>query len=160
MKTNKSDSGRSLLEALLYISLVGVMVVASVKMYSDYNQKIKRTKAQDQLEEISSKVNSIYFGKKMPAPGTPLNQKLIENSVNLKDPWGKDINVISNHAEKKEYNYYISMSLDKTNCIYLAMNVISKVAEPTINNIVEGEKDPLVNCNQDVNTVNFHYTTK
>ena len=40
------------------------------------------------------------------------------------------------------------------------MYVISKVAEPTINTIVEGEKDPLVNCNQDVNTVNFHYTTK
>ncbi len=156
MKNYKSDSGRSLLEALLYISLVSVMVVASVKMYSDYNQKIKRTSAQEQLDEISSKVNTLYFGRTLPTAGTSLNEKLTSNGVKLTDPWSKAISVVSDN----ETNYHITMTLNKTACIFLAMNTISKVKEPVINNIKDGVNDPLVNCNTNSNSVVFYYTTK
>ena len=154
MKIYKSDLGRSMMEVLLYLSLIVVMTVASTKMYNDYNEKIKRTKASDQLETISSKVSQIYYGRTFGEQPVSLNSKLAENDVALIDPWGKKINVTSD----TDIMYHISMELNKANCIYLVMNSDSKVREPSINNI-QGGNGPLTNC-KDSNTVSFYYNVR
>lgn len=154
MKIYKSDLGRSMMEVLLYLSLIIVMTIASTKMYNDYNEKIKRTKASDQLETISSKVSQIYYGRTFGNQPTSLNSKLAENNVALIDPWGKKIEVTSDN----EIMYHISMNLNKANCIYLVMNSDSKVREPVINNIQVGN-GPLTDC-KDSNTVYFYYNVR
>lgn len=154
MKIYKSDSGRSMMEVLLYLSLIIVMTIASTKMYNDYNEKIKRTRASDQLETISSKVSQIYYGRTFGEEATSLNNKLTENDVVLIDPWGKKIDVTSDN----EIMYHISMELNKSNCVYLVMNSDNKVREPVINNIQEGN-GPLTDC-KDSNTVFFYYNVR
>ncbi|MGN0930010.1 MAG: hypothetical protein ACI4N3_05205 [Alphaproteobacteria bacterium] len=155
MKKYKSDFGRSMVEVLLYLSIIIVMIIGSTKMYNDYNQKIKRTSAEDQLENISTKVSQIYYGRTFGNEGTSLNDKLVENGVSLVDPWGKKIDVITDNATM----YHISMNLNKQNCIYLVMNADTKVKEPVINNIKDGANGPLTDC-KDTNTVFFYYNIR
>lgn len=155
MKKYKSDFGRSMIEVLLYLSLIIVMIVASTKMYNDYNQKIKRTTAEDRLDIISTKVSQIFYGRTFGNEGTSLNDKLTDNGVSLIDPWGKKIDVITDTATM----YHISMSLNKQNCVYLVMNADTKVREPVINNIKDSVNGPLNDC-KDSNTVFFYYNVR
>lgn len=155
MKIYKSDYGRSMMEVLLYLSLIIVMIIASTKLYNDYNEKIKRTRAEDLLETISTKVSQIYYGRTFGTEPTSLNSKLTENNVVLIDPWGKKIDVVSD----TDIMYHISMELNKANCVYLVMNSNSKVREPVINNMQEGANGPLTDC-KDSNTVSFYYNVR
>ncbi len=157
MKKYKSDSGRSMMEVMLYLSLIIVMTVGSIKMYADYNEKIKRTKAQDQLETISEKVSQIHFGRKFGTEKISLNDKLRQNNVSLIDPWGKNFDVKTDN----ETMYHITITANKANCIYLAMNGESKVKEPVVNNASDTTVTPFTLCKDgNTNTVSFYYTIR
>lgn len=157
MKKYKSDSGRSMMEVILYLSLIIVMTVASVKMYADYNEKIKRTKAQDQLETISENVSRLYFGKKFGTQKISLNDKLKEKNISIIDPWGKNYDVKTDN----DTMYHITITANKANCIYLAMNGESKVREPVVNSSSDTTATPFTLCKDgDTNTVSFYYTIR
>ena len=154
MKKYKSDYGRSMMEVLLYLGLIVVMVVSSTKMYADYNEKIKRTKALDQLENISEKVSQIYFGRTFGTEKISLNEKLKQNNVSLIDPWGKNFDVMSDNNTK----YHITITTNKANCIHLAMNGESKIQEPVVNNNLNTTSTPFTLCTDgNNNTVSFYY---
>ncbi|MDR2098792.1 MAG: hypothetical protein LBO78_02080 [Rickettsiales bacterium] len=127
---NRKDSGRSMMEVLLYIGLVGVMTVGTLRMYGEYNTKIKRTKAIEQLDDIATAGRAIFYGRQsMPTPEmlAKLPEKLAGQNISLKDPWD---NAISVSADEKCLEVALG-SLSQGDCIGLAMTAKSGCEDAT-----------------------------
>ncbi len=114
MKFKKSDLGRSMLEVLLYIALIGAISGTSFKMYADYSHKIRRIETIDTIKNIRDKINAIYFGRKS-GDTNEVKQKLQQNNVNTKTPIGTVSFYVGGCID-------VSLSkLSKEDCIYFCM---------------------------------------
>jgi hypothetical protein len=108
-----------MLEVLLYVGLVGVMSVGTLSMYGEYNTKIKRTKALDQLESVAESSKTIFYGRTAGMTAEALNQKLADHKVTLKDPWGNTIGVSLTEDGKCVEVAFVKLS--KGDCLGMAM---------------------------------------
>lgn len=94
----KNDSGRSMLEMILYLGLIVILTASTLKMYSDSVEKTRLIKAEDQIADIVEKVNNYYMGREFPTTGqleTTLKTKLGDD-INLISPWGSKVTIYAN----------------------------------------------------------------
>ena len=125
----KNDSGRSMLEMILYLGLVVILTASTLKMYSDSVEKTRFIKAEDQISDIVEKVNNYYMGREFPSTGqieTTLKNKL-DNEINLVSPWGSNITIYANktgtpgHAIFSKAYFGVKFSnLTEAQCVNLA----------------------------------------
>jgi hypothetical protein len=80
-----------MMEVMLYMGIVGLMSVGSFAAYNQYNAKIKRTKALDQLDDIVEKAGILFYGRT--PTSADLASKLAANKLSLTDPWGNAVTV-------------------------------------------------------------------
>ena len=151
MKFKKSDLGRSMLEVLLYIALIGAISGTSFKMYADYSHKIKRIETIDTIKNIRDKINAIYFGRKS-GDTNEVKQKLQQNNVNTKTPIGT-------------LDFYVGGCIDvplsklsKEDCIYFCMSELQSDCEgyyntpnATVDTNAKIPHDCIQDCNKDGN---------
>ena len=125
----KNDSGRSMLEMILYLGLIVVLTASTLKMYSDSVEKTRFIKAEDQISDIVEKVNNYYMGRQFPTTGqieTTLKNKLGDD-INLISPWGSKVTVYANktgvagHAIFSKPYFGVRFSnLTEAQCVNLA----------------------------------------
>ena len=59
----KNDSGRSMMEMLLYLGITVVIGTGIIQTYSEAVQKTNRVKTDSLVSEIIEKVNNYYLGR-------------------------------------------------------------------------------------------------
>ena len=101
----KHDSGRSLVETIAYIGLVGAVIVGVFRYAGMQNDEAKRAAAKAQILALADEGRLAMFGGKinLDAIRTPLY-----------DQWGREIGIAA--AECLE----ISLDLEPADCVALA----------------------------------------
>lgn len=135
----KNELGRSMVEMLLYIGLVIVIGVSTIKLYSESVEKSKRINAQNQIRDLIKDVNMIYIGRNFPTSGD-ISEKIKKKGIKLVNPWGDSISIIAKNAPTGGTGSFalpyfgIKMKLSKARCAYLG----SALEEDTIGINVKG----------------------
>ncbi len=148
----KNDAGRSMMEMILYIGIIIMLGVTTMKTYGDSVEKTRIIEAENQISEIAEKVNNYYMGRPFPITGqieTTLKTKL-GNQIKLIDPWGSNITIyanksgIANHEVlPKPYFGITYKNLDTARCVNIA-NTFAKQSPAAIS----------INTNSVVSTAN------
>ena len=92
---NSNENGRSIVEVLGVLAIMGVITVLGISGYTAALEKNRKDKFEIQLHEISSKVAEIYAGKIFPPLTTYIyfTNELEKMGFELIDPWGNEIRV-------------------------------------------------------------------
>ena len=89
----KNDFGRSMLEMLLYITLMIVLSTAGISMYGDAVDKAKITDLESQIQDLTEIVNTYYLGRSF-TNNSDVSTTLKNNAnANLKNPWSNAITI-------------------------------------------------------------------
>ena len=92
----KNDSGRSMMEMLLYLGITVVIGTGIIQTYSEAIQKTNRVKTDNLVSEIIEKVNNYYLGRNFAAKQDDINDIIKKNmgNISLKSPWnGNEVQV-------------------------------------------------------------------
>lgn len=133
MKQNKNNSGRSMVEMLLYLAIVVLITTGSIKLYGESVEKTKRINAENQIRDIAKEINMLYIGRDFPSNGD-ITEKIQEKDINLTDPWGEKITITAKNSPTGGTGIFllpyfgIKMNLSKEHCVILA----SALEEDTI----------------------------
>ena len=91
----KNDSGRSMMEMLLYLGITIVIGTGIIQTYSEAVQKTNRVKTDTLISDVIEKVNNYYLGRNFKA-----NENITETvktkmgNISLKSPWnGQEVQV-------------------------------------------------------------------
>lgn len=161
----KNDMGRSMIEMLMYLSLIVVIGTTTVNTYMSSVEKTRTVKAESLIRDIVEKVNTWYLGRNFSSSDKDLTTKLKENIPELKlvDPWGNNIaiSVVGEDDENKDpanalQKFGVKFSgLSKSSCITVwnlfsqqgATNV--KISDNSVNNLSTAS----ASCEDSNNTV-------
>lgn len=158
MNKFKDSLGRSMIEMLLYLTLVIIVSTASIKLYTESVEKTKLMNAQNQVRDIIKSVNMIYIGRDFPVNGD-ITSKVAAKKVHLVDPWGEKITITARNAPTGGTGAFalpyfgIKMKLSKANCIKLSSALIDDTIgiNPTANattSLSETVADFAKNCQE------------
>ena len=129
MQKYKNSFGRSMVEMLLYLGLVVVVGVGSIKLYAESVEKTKLLNAQNQIRDIVKTVNMLYIGRNFPINGD-ITTKVAAKNVNLVDPWKQKITITAKNAPTGDAGAFalpyfcVKMKLSKANCVKLSSALI------------------------------------
>lgn len=91
----KNDSGRSMMEMLLYLGITVVIGTGIIQTYSEAVQKTNRVKTDSLVSEIIEKVNNYYLGRSF-TESKDITEivKTKMGDISLKSPWnGQEVKV-------------------------------------------------------------------
>lgn len=164
MKKFKNEFGRSMMEMLLYLGLIIVLGVSTMKLYAESTEKSKRINAQNQILDLKKDINTLYIGRAFPT--IDFEGKLKDKGLVLINPWGDTINIIAKNSPTGGTGAFalpyfgIKMKLSKARCVALASALeedtigINVKNTTSISDNANSFEDILKNC-KDGNTVTF-----
>jgi hypothetical protein len=86
MISRKPESGASMLEVLMYLSLIVVISVATFKVYQSESNKAERLRLEGQVVELVERIRVFEFGYKGLRPTN--FAKLTASGIKLNHKWG------------------------------------------------------------------------
>ncbi|MDR1476871.1 MAG: type II secretion system GspH family protein [Rickettsiales bacterium] len=141
----KNQAGASMLEVLMYLSLVIVMSVSMMQVYTTEVRKADRLRLENQIYDIVDKVQVLEFGHKDAITFDEAYKKKLETAgANLHHKWGipsmYDITISSSDG-----NACIAVKVDNLPndaCIHLASQITSRCTkapyEMKVNDVAGG----------------------
>ena len=133
----RNDAGRSMVELLLYLSVIFGLTAGTLKMYSDSVERTRMLQFDTQVMDIVEKVNLYYLGRDFPSNVREVNAVLKKNlgsDINFFDPWGGEIVVTARNSDtsnvgidKPHMDLQVS-NLDTKRCIDVANKFVEKSA--------------------------------
>ena len=116
MKKNYSrESGRTMIEMLGVLAIIGVLTVGSIKLYSIAMRNMKRSEVVQDIQLLVQQIRSLYANVQ--------NYSDIDNSVIVAlgldetNPFGGDYDLVANPQDDTIFEIHIK-GLAKENCQY------------------------------------------
>ncbi|MDR1071086.1 MAG: hypothetical protein LBL21_00375 [Rickettsiales bacterium] len=112
----RSESGRSMIEMLGVLMIMGVITVAAVQMISAAMRSSKRTTVQDEVAQITMGVRQL-LGEYDDFSGIDNNTIFAAIGISSKNPYGGKYELRTNQADKQQFVVSIT-GLAKSDCEY------------------------------------------
>lgn len=144
----KTESGRSMIEMLGVLAIIGVLTVSSIGLYSQAMDKLKRMQVMETINTLAQEIDSYYIGQ----TNYPATIQADLESVGIMETsqthaWGGTITVAPNTDTTK---FDISLAgLADTNCNYL-----KGLSWPNMDTITTNDGG---NCTDDNTTIIITY---
>ena len=125
----KNDSGRSMMEMILYLGLIVVLTASTIKMYADSVEKTRVIKLENQVDDLKEYVNTYFLGRSLPTDNNVYKTTFanaIGGSSKLVDAWGGTVTLKTVDANK---SYSMTFSgKDLKVCVSVGNTLLSKGA--------------------------------
>ena len=115
-RTTNHESGRSMIEMLGVLLIMGVITVAGVQMISAALRSQKRTTVQDEVAQITTGVRQL-LGEYDDFSGIDNNTIFAAIGISNKNPYGGKYELITNASDKKQFIVSIT-GLNGSDCEY------------------------------------------
>lgn len=146
----KNDSGRSMMEMLLYLGITIVIGTGIIQTYSEAVQKTNRVKTDTLVDEIVEKVNNYYLGRSFTEDKDITDTvKTKMGNISLKSPWnGQEVKVNIEKGVKPTGNN--TPIPDK---IKIVFNGLNKKDCNVVFNVLEQKKSIAININGQLSNI-------
>ncbi|MHA1550274.1 MAG: type II secretion system protein [Alphaproteobacteria bacterium] len=116
MKTNnKRESGRTMIEMLGVLAIIGVLTVGSISLYSIAMRNMKRSDVVQDVQLLVQQIRSLYANVEDYSDID--NSIIIALQLDEKNPFGGVYNLVSNQQDHTVFEIHIT-GLSKENCQY------------------------------------------
>ncbi|MDR3208702.1 MAG: hypothetical protein LBT45_02520 [Rickettsiales bacterium] len=113
---SRQESGRSMIEMLGVLMIMGVITVAAVQMISAAMRSSKRTTVQDEVAQITTGVRQL-LGEYDDFSGIDSNTIFAAIGISSKNPYGGKYELQTNPADKRQFVVSIA-GLGGSDCEY------------------------------------------
>ena len=140
----KNDSGRSMMEMLLYLGITVVIGTGIIQTYSEAVQKTNRVKTDNLISDVIEKVNNYYLGRNFTAEKDITETvKTKMGNISLKSPWnGQEVKVGIKPGIKANGN-----NTPVPDTIKITFNNLAKKDCNIVFNILEQKQAMFININ-------------
>ncbi len=129
----KNDSGRSMMEMILYLGLIVVLTASTLKMYADSVEKTRVVKLNTQIDDMREYVNTYYLGRNLPASDWSRFKNDIGGETKFADPWGGKLTISTGKIDtetifsKANFAFeYKGSAIDVKRCISIGNTFLEK----------------------------------
>jgi Tfp pilus assembly protein PilE len=113
------DSGRSMIEMLGVLAIIGVLTVSAIQLYSSAMSKYNRMAVIEDISTMSQEISSYYAGKE---DYTGISIRFLESAEIIPDsqtPWNTEYEIFATGEDNQQFAIRLN-ELDKGDCMYLA----------------------------------------